>query len=230
MNVSSRLAVWVDVALALLVAWLAASIYLSQHGAAIALSSDNVVPYVLFDDLFRRDLPLAGWLFPEAPFWLPDVPLAWLAYLTGGSLQTAVLLYACASSALFLLLARWTLHRAGFANGSWPLWLAVWLACVVTGAGNAQGWFTWFQSPIFVPYNHSGALLGSLAGIALLIGDRGLAPRARLAALALLSIAMLVSDRLFAVQFVLPALAWCAGMRWWRSSTWHGHAALLLGG
>jgi hypothetical protein len=217
-----------DLVLALAVSWLAVSIYLSHHGAAIALSSDNVVPYVLFDDLFRRDLPLAGWQFPEAPFWLPDVPLAWLAYLTGGSLRGAVLLYACMSSALFVLLARTVLQRAGFAGAAWRIWLGLWLGCTAAGAGNAQGWFTWFQSPIHVPYNHSGAMLGLLAGTALLIGDPASARRARLGALALLTGVMLFSDRLFAVQFVLPALVLCVGMRWWKRSTWHGQAALLL--
>jgi hypothetical protein len=217
-----------DLVLALAVSWLAASIYLSHHGAAIALSSDNVVPYVLFDDLFRRHLPFAGWQFPEAPFWLPDVPLAWLAYLTGGSLHRAVLLYACMSSALFVLLARVALQRAGFAGSAWHVWLGLWLACTAAGAGDAQGWFTWFQSPIFVPYNHSGAMLGLLAGMALLLGDPAVARRARLAALALLVAAMLISDRLFALQFVLPAFALCVGMCRWKRSAWHGQAALLL--
>lgn len=218
----------VDLALALVVSWLAASLYLSQHGAAVALSSDNVVPYVLFDDLFRRHLPLAGWQFPEAPFWLPDVPLAWLAYLAGGSLQGAVLWYACASSALFVLLARLVLRRAGFGDLAWRVWLALWLGGAVAGAGDPQSWFSWLQAPIFVPYNHSGVMLGLLAGAALLLGDPAAARRTRLVALALLTGAMLLSDRLFAVQFVLPALALCGGLGLWQRSSWHRQAAAML--
>ena len=78
-----RVPAWLpDVALAAVVAWIAAALFLSGHGAAMALSSDNVAPYVLFDDLFHRGLPLAGWVMPEAPFWLPDLPLAFFITAT----------------------------------------------------------------------------------------------------------------------------------------------------
>jgi hypothetical protein len=57
-----------DIALALFVCWTAARVYLSHYGVGNALSSDNVMPYVMFDDLFHRQVGIGGFLWPESPF------------------------------------------------------------------------------------------------------------------------------------------------------------------
>jgi hypothetical protein len=225
-----RVPAWLpDVALAAVVAWIAAALFLSGHGAAMALSSDNVAPYVLFDDLFHRGLPLAGWVMPEAPFWLPDLPLAWLARVTAGTLPTAVTLFAVLQCLAFLLLVRWLLAAAGAPAIAWLAWLGLWLAWMATGLGDPQGTFTWLQAPVFVPWNHAGSLLGTLAVGALLLRADAPRPTLRLLLALACAAALLVSDRLFALQGILPALCLCAAARVWQGSRWHGRAALALG-
>jgi len=102
-----------DLLLALFACAIAASVYLSHYGVGNALSSDNVMPYVLFDDLFRRGVGLRGFLWPESPFYFPDTLLAWAIYAVCGSLTGAVTLYAWIHSTLFVLLVRAVLRRAG---------------------------------------------------------------------------------------------------------------------
>jgi len=77
LRVALRAPLLPDLLLALCVCWIAASVYLSHYGVGNALSSDNVMPYVMFDDLFRRDVGLRGFLWPESPFYFPDTLLAW---------------------------------------------------------------------------------------------------------------------------------------------------------
>ncbi len=224
-----RIPAWLpDVALAAIVAWIAAALFLSGPGAAMALSSDNVAPYVLFDDLFRRGLPLSGWVMPEAPFWLPDLPLAWLSRAIAGALPTTVTLFAVLQCLAFLLLVRWLLAAAEAPAVAWLAWLGFWLAWLATGLGDPQGTFTWFQAPVFVPWNHAGSLLGTLAVGALLLRADAPRPALRLGMALACAAALLASDRLFALQGILPALVLCAAARVRQGSRWQGRAALML--
>jgi hypothetical protein len=222
-----------DVLLALLVCWTAARIYLSHYGVGNALSSDNVMPYVMFDDLFHRGVGLAGFLWPESPFYFPDTALAWLIYAVSGSLLGAVMAYAWINAMLFVLLVRAVLSRAApgpheYARAAWLAFLGLWLLVGALGAGSGSGWFGQFYAYVFVPNNHSGTLIGVLCGFALLLGDKSRAGPASIALLALLSVALLVSDRLYEIQFIVPAIAYCA-YRWFAAKTrWHVWAFLTL--
>jgi len=223
-----------DVLLAFAACWAASSIYftheaiLQHYGVALPLSSDNVAPYLLFDDLFRRHLPMAGWMFPEAPFFVPDIVLGWAAYALTGSLTGAVELYALVSSVAFVLLVRAVVLRAGYGANAWLVWLVLWLAGAAIGVRSPPSWFSHLYGYIFLPYIHSGMLLGVVCGLALLMRDGEKAGRRSLVALALLVALMLFSDRLFALQFALPAIAACWWMRASRRSTWHARAALVV--
>jgi len=233
LRVALRAPLLPDLLLALCVCWIAASVYLSHYGVGNALSSDNVMPYVMFDDLFRRDVGLRGFLWPESPFYFPDTLLAWTIYAVCGSLSGAVTLYAWISSTLFVLLVRTVLRRAGVgtdaqSRAAWLAFLGVWLLVGALGTRSGGGWFGQFYAYVFVPNNHSGALLGALGGFALVLGDKMRAGAAPLALLAVLCAALLVSDRLFEIQFLVPALGYCAFRRMADRSRWHGSALFLL--
>lgn len=223
-----------DIVLAAFVCWVASSIYFSHplvlehYGVSLPYSSDNVTPYLLFDDLFRRGLPLAGWQFPEAPFWFPDVMLGWLAYGVSGSLDGAIAGYAWMSSLLFVLLARGVLLRAGSNAFAWRIWLGVWLASLACGIVASPSWFSHLYSYVFVPYIHSGCLLTVLAAAAMLLHPPARHGPAQLIALALLCALALASDRLFVLQFMLPAIALSAWIGLGDRSRWHLQAAALL--
>lgn len=224
-----------DVALALITSWIAASILfshpetLAHYGVSLAHSSDNVAPYVLFDNVFRRGFPISGWMFPEAPFFVPDIALAWIVYALSGSLTAAIGLYAWASGLLFLLLVRAVTRVVGMPAPAWRLWVCSWLLACALGAHAAPTWFSHLFGYVLMPYIHSGTLLAALAGLVLVFGARDSAGWRRIASLMVLCMTMLASDRLFVLQFASPALAICVAIAWRRRSRWHAHAAIGLG-
>jgi hypothetical protein len=222
-----------DVALALIVCAIAAAVYLSHYGVGNALSSDNVMPYVMFDDLFRRHVGLDGFLWPESPFYFPDTLLAWAIYALVGSLTGAVTAYAWINSTIFVLLVRAVLIRAAIGPDSrvratWLTFLGLWLVVGMLGVAGGLGWFGQFYAYVFVPLNHSGTLLGVLAGMALLFGEKDRAGRSSIFLLIALCIGMLLSDRLFEIQFMLPAIAYCVFRCVASQTRWHGQALLIL--
>jgi hypothetical protein len=222
-----------DLALALIVCAIAAAIYLSHYGVGNALSSDNVMSYVMFDDLFRRHVGLDGFLWPESPFYFPDTLLAWMIYGLAGSLTGAVTAYAWINSTIFVLLVRAVLVRAAigpdpWVRATWLTFLGLWLVIGMLGVAGGIGWFGQFYAYVFVPLNHSGTLLGVLAGMALLFGEKGRAGRSSIFLLIALCIGMLLSDRLFEIQFILPAIAYCAWRYVGSTTRWHGQALLIL--
>src|SRR5215475_19013 len=141
-----HLATIADVLLSIAACWAASAVYFSHesvllhYGVVLPLSSDNVAPYLLFDDLFRRHLPISGWMFPEAPFFVPDILLAWAAYFAMGSLVGAVELYALISASAFVLLVRAALLRAGYGIDAWRAWLAIWLFGSALGVVSTPSW------------------------------------------------------------------------------------------
>jgi len=224
----------IDVALAALVCWVAAAIYLSHYGVANALSSDNLSPYILYDDLFHRRLPLAGFYWPESPFYFPDLIVAWTLYALTGSLLAAVGAYAWVNSLVLVLLARAILFRSAAGSNAtlrtaWLVFLCVWLLVCALGVRTGMSWFGQFHAYVFVPNNHSGALLGVMAALALLVGDKKRVGWSSLVTLLVLCAVMLISDRLFEIQFIVPAIAFCAWRRVATRCAWYGHAAVLLG-
>ena len=230
----TRRRTFADVAIAMLVCWVASTIYfsypalLAHYGVSLPHSSDNVEPYLLFDDLFRRNQLWAGWMFPEAPSYFPDFVVAWLLYAATGSLTAAIAAYAWASSLLFVLLARAVLLRAGSTSTAWLLWLGLWLTACAVGAHAAPGWLSHLHGYIFLPCIHSGTLLAALAGLALLLQAPANRGSGRAAILVLLAALVLVSDRIFVLQFILPAIALCAWLGLRRGSIWHRNVAVLL--
>lgn len=221
-----------DVLLAIGVCIIAAAIYLSHYGVGNALSSDNVMPYVLFDDLFHRRVGLQGFYWPESPFYFPDTALAWLLYAATGALRPAVFAYAVADSLLFVLLVRALLLRAapdGPAPGrpAWLMFVLLWFAVGLLGVRGGTTWFAQFYAYVFVPNNHSGALVALVAGLVILAGDKRRVGIGSLLLLGALCAATLVSDRLFEIEFLLPAIVCCALAYQRGGARWYLHAALL---
>lgn len=202
---------------------------LEHYGVSLPHSSDNTAPYLLYDQLFGRGLPWHGWMFPEAPSFVPDIALAWLIHAAGAPTGIAVLAYAWLSTMLFVLLARAVLQRAGGHPAAWLAWLALWMATLAVGvAMPSPGWLSHLHAYLFMPCIHSGILLASLAGLVMLLDGSAGHARRRLLLLALLTVATLLSDRLFALQFILPAIAFCAvrGLR--QRSRWDLLAGSML--
>lgn len=225
----------VEFALAVLVCTVAVAVVfshpdvLAHYGVSLPHSSDNMAPYLLYDQVFGRGLPWRGWMFPEAPSFVPDIALAWLIHALGASPGVAVLAYAWLSAMLFALLVRAVLRRAGGHPVAWLAWLALWMATLALGvAMPSPGWLSHLHAYLFMTCIHSGILLAALAGLVLLLDGPAGHARTRLLLLALLAVAVLLSDRLFALQFILPAIAFCAirGLR--QRSRWHLAAGSLL--
>ncbi|QBB72227.1 hypothetical protein ELE36_18675 [Pseudolysobacter antarcticus] len=197
-----------DLLLVLIVTAYTAALYFSHAGAAAALNSDSVMPYVLFDDLVRHRGRFDAWVFPEAPFWLPDQLLIWGIYAAIGNLFHAIYVYAVIQAALYLLAVRWILRLLHESHGRivWLLWILIWLITTAIGATVESGWFQYFHSYVFLPNNHAGTYLGAVVGLGLLLRGQRRTDNTTLVFLAVLSVGMLISDRLFALQFIAPAL------------------------
>ena len=165
--------------------------------------------------------------------YFPDTLLAWLIYVLAGSLTGAVTAYAWINSTAFVLLVRAVLIRAAIGpsarvRATWLTFLGLWLVVGLLGVAGGIGWFGQFYAYIFVPLNHSGTLLGVLAGMALLFGEKNRTGRTSIVLLLALCIGMLLSDRLFEIQFILPAIAYCACFYVAAKTRWHGQALLIL--
>src|SRR5690606_23703631 len=133
---------------------------LAHYGVSLPHSSDNMAPYLLYDQLFGRGLPLRGWMFPEAPSYVPDFALAWLIHALGASPRVAVPVYAWFAALLFVLLVRAVLRRAGGHPAAWLAWLALWMATLALGvAMPSPGWLSHLHAYLFMPCIHSGILL-----------------------------------------------------------------------
>jgi hypothetical protein len=204
---SSGRSLIIDVILALLAAWLTTSIYLSGYGADLPLNSDGVMPYVLFDDLFKHGSRAASWIYPVAPYWIPDQFLAWAIHAATSNVLHEVFLYGAIQYALFMLAARWVFtvvdDRAG--RKMWFLWLLLWSALIVIGASRPTGWYARFHGYIFYPDIHAGTLLATVVALGILLRGARQRTVGSLVALSACSLALLISDQLFAIWFMLPA-------------------------
>jgi len=154
-------------------------------------------------------------------------------YALIGSLTGAVTAYAWINSTIFVLLVRAVLIRAAIGPDSrvratWLTFLGLWLLVGMLGVAGGLGWFGQFYAYVFVPLNHSGTLLSVLAGVALLFGEKDRAGWSSIFLLIALCIGMLLSDRLFEIQFILPAIAYCVYRCVASRTRWHGQALLLL--
>jgi len=200
-----------DLLLVAIVAPLAAMLCLSGWGTEFPLSSDGVMPYLLFDDFFKHGGRPSAWVYPIAPYWFPDTALAWAIRCFTSDIFTCVFAYAVVQSALFLLLMRWVFARITAGQGSvsaramWLLWLLGWTVVVALGVRNPVSWYAWFYRYIFYPNIHSGTLLVTLLAIGIWIKSSATQSVQDVVSLSLLCFVALISDQAFALWFIAPA-------------------------
>lgn len=198
----------VDVFLCLFIAAVACAIYFSGVGASMALNSDIVMPYVMYTDAVAGNNSLSGWLMPEAPYWFPDLLLTWLIY-SGTSLRLAVNIFAFVQVASYLLLTRWVLNLISVQHGraTWQVFLLLWLIAFLMGIRTHAGWFENFHQYVFLPYSHAGALLLTLASLGLVLRlQRNSENFGTLSVFVVLAVMTVLSDRLYALDCLLPIL------------------------
>lgn len=207
-----RLATAADLLLGCFVVAVTCVIYLSGVGGSFALNSDMVMPYVVYADAVAGGQALSGWLLPESPYWFPDLLVAW-AIRSVAPLLVAVNLFAFLQVGTWLLLARWVLgHIAPHAARlAWLLFVLAWLALVLATLRVSDSWLDRLAQYLFVPSTHAGSLLATLASFGLVLrmqrAPRDIAP---VALFALLAVAVVLSDRLYAVTCLLPLLGLAA--------------------
>lgn len=218
-----------SIAAALLAALAAACLalmYMKQGiTASLFFNSDASYLAALYYDLFERGGRLSAWFLTPAPYFFPDWPLyfgmRWLSgavypALAGVMALQALLMWGLSA----LLLRRFTRTSNALAAAA----LGTVLICLPA----VQGIFPYTY--VMLASYHFGAMLALLAGAALLLPLLNQpATRAQLAAVLALTTLMVLSDRLFALQFVLPALLLLWLMRA-RLGNWRPLALVLLAG
>lgn len=212
--------------LAALAAVCLALMYMKQGiTASLFFNSDASYLAALYYDLFERGGRLSAWFLTPAPYFFPDWPLyfgmRWLSgavypALAGVMALQALLMWGLSA----LLLRRFTRTSNALAAAA--------LGTVVICLPAVNGVFPYLY--VMLASYHFGAMLALLGGAALLLPrlDRP-ATRGQLAAVLALTTLMVLSDRLYALQFVLPALALLVLLRA-RLSNWRPLALVLLAG
>lgn len=197
-----------DAILCVLVSMVASILYFSAFGGSFALNSDIVMPYVVHADLVAGQGALSGWIFPEAPYWFPDIPATW-AIRSATTLPIAVNVYAILQVGAFLIVARWVLRLVEPRCGTlaWRIFLLLWIAQELMGLHAGDSWFDRLFHYVFVPYTHGGALVATLATLATMLAwQRNPGSRVFPVVLAALAVLMAVSDRLYVVSALIPLL------------------------
>lgn len=213
-------------ALAALAAACLALMYLKQGiTAALFFNSDASYLAALYYDLFERGGRLSAWFLTPAPYFFPDWPLYFgLRWLSGGVYPALAGVMAMQALLLWGLSALLLRRFTSTANALAAAALGTVLICLPA----VQGIFPYTY--VMLASYHFGAMLALLAGAALLLPllERP-ATRGQLAAVLALTTLMVLSDRLYVLQFVLPALALLVLMRA-RLSNWRPLALVLLAG
>ena len=168
---------------------------------AYLVNSDAFYLPVLFDDLLARGGSLADWYLTPAPYFFPDFPLYFLAWLgaTGafGQVTLFALLQVASTGIALFLLARPALASGRLLAAAELTVLFVWLGL------HAYGPYVY----LFSSAHHYGAFVAALLLLALWLGRDARPGRAGSAMLALLVFLATLSDALFLVQAVVPLTA-----------------------
>lgn len=189
-------------------------------------SSDALYLPALYDNVVEQGGRLKQWYLTPAPYFFPDWPLYFgLRWLAGGTYIAMAAMMAAQAAALWLLAA---LTARRYAAPPQALAAAT-LATVVACQAAAAGYFPYTY--IMLGSYHFGTFLLVLAGLLALLPLLHARPvtRGAQAGLALLVAVTVLSDRLYGLQFVLPALGLLLLMRD-RVPNWRRLCAALLAG
>ena len=179
--------------------------YLSGHESQVYLfNSDQLYLPTLFTDIFVRNGHLGDWFLTPAPYFFPDFPLFFLAYLTGSDTYSQIAIFAVLQS-LALLAVLWLITRQVFRLQAFTLAVTntvvlIWLAL----RGGDPFEF------LLVSATHYGIFITGLLFLALWLIRESSPPGQRKSLLPLMgAVAFLstLSDNLFLVQVAVPFAA-----------------------
>jgi len=188
--------------------------YVWMHiGPAIAdktvYNADLLQPYLMVGDLIEDPTSLVDWHQPPSIYVFPDWLLSGMLLALPLSPPWLPILYGAIVMALYCMAGGAILSASGRISAALGTWV---LAAILVGAGllaTVLGGMS-LSSNLYVilaaPFIHTGAVLSTLIAAALFLrllpaGNRPLLG----VALALLTFAASISDRLFVVWFVAPA-------------------------
>jgi hypothetical protein len=185
---------------------------------ALLFHSDSDYLPALYRDLVEQGGRLSQWNLTPAPSFVPDWPLFFLARWCAGDLFHALPVYFVLQGlllcALLLWLARSVLDRQQ------AMATAAWASVLV---------FYWAMRPI-VPYVYFYLSAFHCGVFLLLLLSLRLAQRQWYWLLGTVAVLASLSDRLYVLQYSLPALATLAGLHWRQRLPWLRQAlAIVLG-
>lgn len=183
---------------------------------ALLFHSDSDYLPALYRDLVQHNGRLSQWYLTPAPSFLPDWPLFFLAHWLAGDFFHALPLFFVLQGGLLFGLA-WWLARAVLDSRAAPLAAAFATVLVFYWAMQTVTPYSYFYLSAF----HCGAFLLLLLSLRLQHGQACwlLGVVAALAAL---------SDRLYVLQYALPALATLGLLQWRQGLPWKRQAAAIL--
>jgi hypothetical protein len=176
------------------------------------LDNDGLFPSAYFKDVFDPDVSVSGWVFGYSPQYFPDLLIFGIADWFSSHKEAGYLAYGFYFWVAFVVLVVVIAHA--FLHQWVPSILVAGTACalVVIMGATSNLWYTIFLRP--AGYHGSSTLVAWCLPIWLLLERRAPLPRWRLAAVLLVVMAMVASDRIFVVHGVLPLIVLMVGM--WR--------------
>ena len=166
------------------------------------LSADYLYPQLFAEDVLAGNYPLSGWTLSSAPYFFPDMTVAFVLRALGGG-GTVLPAYVVFSYLTLAVLAGWSLERV--TRTGWTAWLAgvaLVNALLLWQPVADHAHYLWLFATVGF---HGGAVLLGLASVALWAGPEssGLSRRRWAVALAVLTLGIF-SDTLFLTQSALP--------------------------
>ena len=181
-----------------------AAYYLSGHSMQNNLfNSDYLYLPTLFSDLFSKDGELKNWLLTPAPYFFPDYPLFYIAYLVGSNPYSQIIIFALLQAILTLgavwLLAKQISNANAFFASIVILIAIIWLA------------LNSFEPFIFIlnSAGHFGIFLASIVFIVfwLKIIEESTEVPLFVSLMGILAFISTLSDNLFLIQVIAPLIA-----------------------
>ena len=177
-------------------------------------NSDALYLPTLFSDIFANDGQIKDWFLTPAPYFFPDYPMFFLAYLVGATPYSQIIAFALIQTALTFF-AIWFVARTAtkinsFLTASTALLILIWLALTTMDSYSPLSVgepFVYILNSAF----HYGAFLSSILLSALWIKinneDKNNKTIAIFLLMAIIAYATTLSDNLFLVQFIAPLIA-----------------------
>lgn len=187
--------------------------------------SDALYLPVLFDDLAGGGR-FAHWFLTPAPYFFPDLPVYWLAWLSGNGVPGQTVVFALLQTAVTAL-ALFLLARQALAHTRLPAAAALSILFIWLGL-NADDPFV----RLFASAHHYGAFIAALVLVALWLkleqAPAGRGERRVVATIAALGFLTTLSDALFLAHTALPLLLTALLARYGAPRTTAPRQAFLL--